>query len=352
MKNICLFVLVTAFCSCNGQQNESFEPLRGTIVTETHDSILVTFQDKNKNYWFGSNGHGVYLYNGKKLIQFTTKHGLCSDQIWEIKEDKDANVYFTTPKGICKYDGRTFRKLIPIEPNSFNSGWGLNETDLWFKGPKGPYRYDGNNLFELHLPRHDMEEDLRKQFPNMSYSPYEIYSLYKDKKGNVWFGTGNLGVCRYDGINFSWLYEDQLQYVPAGGSFGIRSIIEDKDGKFWFCNTKYRYSISVADSVGKTMRYIRYRKEKGIDIPSDLKKEVVYFMSVFEDSTGSLWMATYQEGVWQYNKKIIMNFPLKNGDKNVTSFSIYNDNLGSIWLSTHTNGVYKFNGKEFEKFKF
>ncbi len=351
MKNILLFVLVLTLNACSGQKNSTSE-VHGDVVTQIHDSTLVIFQDANSNYWIGSNGHGVYKYDGKKLVQFTVKHGLFSNHVNGIKEDMFGNIFFETRGGICKYDGQTISTLVPTAPNSFNSGWALNKADLWFKGPKGPYCYDGKNLFELVLPKNDTEEKLRKQFPNMSYSPYEVYSLYKDKKGNMWFGTGNLGVCRYDGTNFSWLYEDQLQYASNGGSFGMRAIIEDKDGSFWFNNTTYRYKIETKDSVGQTQHYLRYKKEKGIEIPAHFKIDPVFFMSAVEDNSGDLWMATYADGAWCYKNKTVSHFNSKVRDKNVTFFSIYKDNQDGIWLATHTDGVYRFNGKHFEKFKF
>ena len=49
----------------------------------------------------------------------------------------------------------------------------------------------------------------------------------------MWFGTSNLGIYRFDGQHVDWMYEDHLTNPPDGGSFGIRSIIEDRNGDFW-----------------------------------------------------------------------------------------------------------------------
>jgi protease-4 len=62
-------------------------------------SIWSVFQDKKDNYWFGSNGQGVYRYDGKALTQFTKKQGLPHDQIRGIQGDKSGNVYINTPGG-------------------------------------------------------------------------------------------------------------------------------------------------------------------------------------------------------------------------------------------------------------
>ncbi|MBK9023934.1 MAG: hypothetical protein IPL69_08160 [Saprospiraceae bacterium] len=61
-------------------------------------------------------------------------------------------------------------------------------------------------------------------------------------------------------------------------------------------------------------------------------------------------MATYENGVWKYNGKELIHYPIKDGETNVYLFTIYKDKQGVLWLGTHNAGVYKFNGSSFEKF--
>lgn len=348
-----LLSILTVLTSCNGQNTSHIADNSSTItggdtVSATHDSILVIFQDKNNNYWFGSNGHGVYLYRGKTIIRFTTKNGLCDNRIWEIQEDKAGNIYLTTSAGISKFNGQTFTTLPVIESND----WKLQSDDLWFKGDKGPYRYDGKLLYHLKFPKHSMEDEYYRIFPNMPWSPYDIYTIYKDRKDHVWFGTSNFGLCRFDGKSLSWMYEEHLTLVAGGGSFGIRSIIEDKEGKFWVCNTSYRYNILPGSSIRQGNNLIDYKREKGIDnFKTPDGKDLIYFMSAIKDDNGAMWLATYDQGVWQYDGKTITHYPVKDGSNEITLFSIYKDKQGHLCLGTHQAGAYKFNGKTFEKFK-
>ena len=48
-------------------------------------NIRSIFQDKKGNFWFGTNGAGVYRYDGEKLQQFTEKDGLSNNQIQHIQ---------------------------------------------------------------------------------------------------------------------------------------------------------------------------------------------------------------------------------------------------------------------------
>ncbi len=90
-KNLFLFLtLITLFASCNGQKTI------GKSVNEQGKHLWYVFQDTKNNYWFSSNGEGVYLYDGKKIINFTTKDGLANDTIRQIQVDKLGNIYIIT----------------------------------------------------------------------------------------------------------------------------------------------------------------------------------------------------------------------------------------------------------------
>lgn len=357
-----LFSILAIFSSCNGQnaadatsgnnREYSFAITTGDTVSELDKSIWFIFQDKNNHYWFASNGKGLYRHDGKILTHFTTGHGLLNDSIRGIQEDKTGNIFITSLGGIQKFDGRKFTTLPAVSV----SEWKNNPDDLWFyvlgkAGEDGPYRYDGKTLYHLKFPKHRLEDQYYRDNPNRPWSPYEVYSIYKDSKGNIWFGTSNFGICRFDGRSLSWMYEEHLTLIEGGGSFGIRSIIEDKEGKFWFCNTSYRYNISPEESGGQDKTLINYKREKGIDNFKTLEgKDMIYFMSAVEDNNGDMWMATYSQGVWKYDGKDITRFPVKKGAEDITLFSIYKDKQGDLWLGTHEAGAYKFNGKSFEKF--
>lgn len=365
-NTIILFSILTLLSSCNGQNTSQtvskvLSDQNSTIaisdtVLELGKSILIIFQAANGNYWFGSDVDGIYRYDGKNILHFTTKDGLCNNTIREIKEDKSGNIFFSTQHGgISKFDGQKFSTLTVTKSNSPEKDWKLEPNDLWFKGEtgkNGPYRYDGKTLYHLEFPKHFIADEYYGRFPNNSWSPYEVYFIYKDGKGNVWFGTSNFGICRYDGKSLSWLYEEHLTLIEGGGSFGIRSIIEDKEGKFWFCNTNYRYNILPTSSTEQGKTLINYKREKGIDnLKAPDGKDMIYFMSAIEDDNGDMWMVTYGQGVWQYDGKSITHYSVKDGSKEITLFSIYKDKQGDLWLGTHETGAYKFNGKTFEKFK-
>lgn len=358
MKHVFTLLLLSIFissCNAQGKRKNATTISIGDTVSTIDTALWIIFQDKNDVYWFGSDGQGVYRYDGKTIIHFSTKDGLCNNKIRDIKEDGPGNIFFSTLNGISKFDGQKFTTLPVANNLPFNNAWKSEPGDIWFKGnaeKNGVFRYDGKALYHLEFPKSPREDEFYKTHPRMSFSPYGIYTIYHDSKGNIWFGTAGMGICRFDGKSLSWLYEDHLTDVPGGGSFGIRSIIEDKEGKFWFCNTRYRYNIYPNHRQDdKRNNFINYKSEKGINIPKNQKEDgLIYYQYVVKDNNDALWMATYRDGIWKYDGKNITRYPVKDGS-GINVISIYKDTYGGLWLGTQQSGVYRFNGKAFEKFR-
>jgi ligand-binding sensor domain-containing protein len=346
IKILLLIFISSTFLSCKGQEKteskiietKSFE--FGKTVSNLDDRIWVVFQDSQDNYWFGSNGKGIYHFDGKVLKLITSNDGLIDNTIRGIQEDNKGNIYIETPEGISKFDGDRFSTLKVI--TSPNNEWKLEPNDLWFGyNANDLYRYDGDSLFELKLPR----KDLKKAFgidtlisPFNSNNSYSVYGVDKDKDGNIWFGTFVAGAFRYDGKSILWIGEKELSILPDGTAPGVRSIIQDKDGCFWLSNFKSKYKIEP--------NTLEYEKIKGVE-----KEKPNYFNSGLSDNNENLWMTTYSGGVWRYDGKTISNFEINNGKKDVLLITIYQDNNGIIWLGTDNDGVYKQNGDIFEKFE-
>jgi len=350
-----IFSLVMNFC-CVEKKSTDKEINNSKVINKEIEAtislidqtIWVILQDKKSNFWFGSKDNGVFCYDGQLLKNYTIKDGLISNDIRGIQEDSNGNIYFDTGQGVSKFDGQIFSTLPIVNPYSPTNDWVLQPDDLWFRigfNKNGVYRFEGEVLHFLKFPKSPQEDSFYKKNSNTSLQPYGLYTIYKDRKGFMWFGTSSLGLCRYDGKTFSWHYENQLQITPSGGDFGTRAIFEDKKGMFWINNTRFRYNIIPNSTIN-----LNFKKENGIGYKSENNQiEFPFFQSITEDNEGNLWMLTYESNVWKFNGKELIKYPIKNGEKDVMLFTIYKDNKGVLWLGTFDNGVYKFNGKSFDK---
>jgi ligand-binding sensor domain-containing protein len=367
IKVYAFLLIAFFFVFCNGQnkpenvnnivpnqpstaQKESDTTIfNATTATEIDKNIRSIFQDKNGNYWFGTNAAGVYRYDGKTLLQYTVKDGLPNNQVQSIQEDNVGNIWFGTGVfGVSKFDGRIFTTFTNQENLHLNNGpdlaWKIEPNDLWFYAGGGVYHYNGHSFAYLPLDKPGFNA---KQPQNAPYnlSRYAVYSILKDKKGNVWFGTQAQGVCRYDGKSFTWFTEKGLSGSAVLGLF------EDHNGNIWFGNNGaglFRYD-------GKS--FVNFTEEKrlgnsafkvsGKSGPGTLAR--IY--AINEDNFGNLWIGTVDAGVWKYDGTNLTNYTTKNGLTSNAINVIYKDSVGELWFGTDGDGICKFNGESFTRFE-
>jgi ligand-binding sensor domain-containing protein len=314
-------------------------------TTEIPRNILSIFQDKNDNYWFGTQGSGLYRYDGKTLIRFAGNSGLGSDQVQTIQQDQSGTMWFGTGGfGVSRFDGETFTAFTTEGNMPLNGGpdkaWKIEPGDLWFHAGGGAYRYNGKTVTYLPLPKTDFDAKYSKNPPNR-LSAYAVYCTLKDKKGNLWFGTQTMGVCRYDGKSFTWFSEKGLK-GPA-----VLGLFEDKKGNLWFGNNGnglFRY-----DGTSLT----NFTEEKGLSNDEFLKSgkagpgTLARIYTINEDNYGDLWIGTVDAGVWRYDGKNLTNYTTKDGLPSNAVNIIYKDRRGELWFGTEGEGVCKFNGAVF-----
>lgn len=202
---------------------------------------------------------------------------------------------------------------------------------------------------------------VKKDFPTEKEQPKLIKNIgngnvqcgLQDKAGNLWFGTSDNGLYKYDGKSFS-------QFLEADGlnSNAINDLLEDNAGKIWI-GTK----AGVCMYDGKTFTKIQ------IPLPENLasgrnklhQTQIVYDMMQAKD--GKLWFVTI-DGVYVYDGKSLpteqTGFTPFTIDDAANGFMGSNDKVervledkaGNIWFGGRTNnGVYHYDGKSVTNFK-
>ncbi len=323
----------------------------GQAVTQIDGRIWNIYQSHSGDIWFGSNGRGAYRFDGDIVTHYNHDDGLEGLHVRDIQDDQSGGVLISTNSGVFRFDGDVINPVETVFATTSEDGWRLDENDTWIAyrpGEYGPSRYDGERLHVLQLPTSPYEDAFRARYPRAAFEPTGIYSIYKDRRGDLWFGTASVGLCRYDGRTLSWMYEEHLTTTPSGGAFGIRSIFEDHDGKFWICNTRHRYDFTQEPELDPPFSLLKYTEKQGFPgAAQDSDPNFVYHHAMVEDKSGALWVAGGSDGVFRYSADATTRYDLADGAYAIEALC---DVDGTIWIGTLEHGVFVFENDRFHPF--
>ena len=208
----------------------SFLPTTGSNSNPSaKNSILCMLQDRSGKLWFGTS-NGVYCYNGTTFTRFLDNDGVLNKSGLHLKmtqyilEDKEGNIWFGCGvwdgEGLSHYDGKS---ITNFKPNG--NGWIRYLVEdkngvLWFGT-----RRDGNWCYD------------KKTFTMYTEKVGIGAPILADKAGNIWF-SGNEHDNGYGGNGGVWCYDGKafknFTTKDGMGDYGVWCIIEDRDGNIWF----------------------------------------------------------------------------------------------------------------------
>ena len=201
-----------------------------------------------------------------------------------------------------------------------------------------------NGLVKKDLQKEKEHPKLIKTIGNPRYG--NVNCSLQDKAGNLWFGTTENGLYKYDGKSFR-------QFLVADGlnSNSINDILEDKDGKIWI-GTKE--GLCLYD--GKTFANIQIPLPKNLPPNKNKLYQTHIVFDIMQDKAGKLWFVTI-DGVYIYDGKSFTLFVIDEAANGMMSSNdkverIFEDKAGNIWFGGRTNeGVYRYDGKSVTNLK-
>ncbi len=355
---ICFFI--TSCYSQTPQQNNSTPKSDKIVLSNGTQSGVIgcELMDKDGNIWFSIKGEGAYRFDGKLFTHFTTKDGLCNNNVGPIIQDRAGNILLGTNNGICKFDGNAFSKYPVPDVLSITCMLEDKDGNLWFgTSQNGVYCYNGKTLKNfLNSNRYEYNLGSNNQF---------ILDILQDKEGNLWFSSWNGGgVWKYDGSSFTnfvppaeyyktnqdnrglvKMSHDSLgapktiAFVPSQDYISddmIFSMTEDNAGNIWFATRDHglcRYNGKTFLSLGKNDGF----NSRGAT-------------AILQDNNSSFWITTVDKGVWYYDGKTFTNLTEKDGLVNDAVMSMLKDKQGNLWFGTKYLGLSRYDGKTFTTF--
>lgn len=381
----------------------SFKHNRDDANSLSNNLINSLFKDRDGMIWIGTAGSGVDKFDPTTETFTHYRHdpnnanSLSGNIITENSIIQDSAGYIwvaTKSKGLNRLDPRTeifihFRHN-PDDPNSLgsdkthtvyedaNSGllWvgtrdaGLNSINLkahkitrYPHAPDNPNSLSGNDVSSISGNNKTLWIATRKTGLNSfsleteTFTHYQIFPddldtqdindlnvIFKDSTGILWIGTSGGGLLRFDPASQLFSSYKRNTLAPQGRlpNDWVKSIFEDKSGLF-FVGTS---GGGISKFDGRPPKFTHFKPEPG---NSDSLNDT-YVLSVFEDSTGNLWVGNDRVANKIDRKTGKFTF-YKNNPNNSHSIStgsitaVHEDENGTLWFATHNGGLNRYNPK-------
>jgi ligand-binding sensor domain-containing protein len=177
----------------DGNTFSSFEIPEANITGHAASLMWSIAEDRDGNIWFGSNGRGVFRYDGTNITRFSRQDGLGSDIVQTIVQDRAGVLWFgTRDGGLSRYDGIAFAHSPMGADADGGYVWTMLEDRaglLWVSLlGDGLYRHDGKSF-----THYSTADGLGNTY---------VQSILEDRDGTLWVGTSG-GMYRFNGKTFS-----------------------------------------------------------------------------------------------------------------------------------------------------
>lgn len=167
-------------------------------------NIAGIMEDKSGNLWFASSENGVFRYDGNTITNIDENVALGENYAGGLAQDKDGNMWFTMKNGISKYDPSAQLRAGGKTLTEYTAKDGLGGTEFW-----GIYIEESGIIWVTargSTTRFDPSIPLPNPKAFKVFTPADglnccVQSMFQDKSGNMWWGTGQ-GLYRFDGSRF------------------------------------------------------------------------------------------------------------------------------------------------------
>jgi ligand-binding sensor domain-containing protein len=333
------------------------------LVRGTNDYLLGKVngiaQDRFGYMWFADNSNGCLVrYDGYRMKIFSHNpadtNSLNKSPLECITSDPSGDIWIATWSGADKFDPSTNRFIhydcLTGETKPFTSCILIDHLGyLWLGTDAGVVGLNPRTR-KITIYSH------RDNDPT-SLSCNMVRSLYEDKAGVLWVGTGMAfevqskcgGLNKFDrntGQFTRYLHDPNDPHSLASNK--VRAMFEDSKGIFWVGTDGD--GLHIMDRNAGTFTRLSYDpRQPGKLSRPPVKKEYPFDHITFitEDISGKIWIGTYSEGIESYDpaRKIILRFvgPDKERSKGFTdehAWCAYTSRDGTLWISTDNGNLF------------
>ena len=297
--------------------------------------ISCTFRDQSGNIWMGTQGYGLFKYNNKFERFHTTDNISINQMVSGVNEnvliiknpmdelffnfDYKKNIY-NSPVDKSKFK---FQK-IPINNAAKTKSILQDEDGSYWIGRIGLYHYEPKtNKISYYWDNYD-----------------NVFPLFDDKQGHLWFGNTNGIVCFDKQQKKS--QEFKFPVTSTGGPYDfLQAIYKGNDERLWLATLRGLFSFNTGNK-----QWIQYKNIPG-DITS-LSYDLIFCICPDPiEPDRYLWIGTKGGALNKFDIKTghCKRYSMKDGLPNDVIYGIVKDDDNNLWMSTN-NGISRLNIKD------
>ncbi|MFA0961395.1 SpoIIE family protein phosphatase [Roseivirga sp. BDSF3-8] len=314
--SLLIFLLALAAHQASGQYYY-FRPVTvADGLPQTQSEVI--FEDSRGFLWIGSYEGGLSRYDGYSYKTYTMRDGLVYNSIKDLDETSKGELIVGTGQGVSIFNGQTFTTLLDkviVSELQVDS-----QDNIWIVSSSGLIRLRAQNNYSP------------EYYPPFKGRP--LRALYIDSPNKtLWTGgTDSLFQMPLDApFEPSPVHTGYI--TPGGNSENVefQEITMSPEGNLWVALPAY----GLYEFRSGTFSPMFEEELKGVQ-----PHKIIY------GSDSSLWIPTYQQGIFQYEKGKLYNFHQQNGLSNNHVRDLTVTSEGEVWICTSA-GISRFNGKLF-----
>lgn len=272
------------------------------------------------------------------IANLTTEDGLSNNHVTAVLEDSKGFIWIATADGLNKWNGYEFEvfKKENDNPNSLPGNFILNLAEdraknIWIgTNNAGLVKY---NVSEEKFYRYGTIAGDENSLPGNI-----IRCITVDDQNNIWVGT-NYGIAKYDPVQDNFKRFQFPEGMSLRSSVDIRRIIQIDDESLIIQNGLGLFTLNLKNELIQKMGY---------EFPAYNEQLFTQNEPICLDSHHNVWVGT-TEALIKYNTKTreVKKYRHDDKDKNSissTTFSfIFEDSGQNIWIGTSNRGVNRYN---------
>lgn len=300
-----------------------FKHIANNPASLAGDNIHQIIEMNDRTLWIASDIGGISvldlnLYKNPlteelKFSQITKENsGLSSNNNRRIIQDSFGNIWIANYSMGIDFIAKSAATINTLQ----YMGKALEEVTGLYCDHQGNLWIGRDNLMSLYQNGKLMQTWNFSSY--LSNSSSSIYVFEEDKKGNIWCGTSDNGVLKFNPHTHSFT---RINYAQ---NLDVHALCENAQGKMWVGTEAGIFSVEN-DKINKEQELNR-----------QMGKNPTIIYSIKEDNYGQIWIGTLDRGVFVFSKqmKLIVHLTEKNLLATNSINHIIKDADGGIWMAT------------------